>query len=160
VTYSVNKSSSSSSEVRNYCHSCCCCLFIIGDDYHRWETNKQMRETNTPWVSFDNHIACVTANGILWTWDEGRSAKLRYDDWEPRKRRARLGKERFGGSLTVMVSCGGSHTLVLTALGLWTCGIGYYWQLGHGDKTEKLVLTLVRVEGFRGGQIVRRNWSH
>jgi len=34
VAYSVSKSeSSSSSEVRNY-------------DHHRWETNKQMRETN------------------------------------------------------------------------------------------------------------------
>ena len=41
VTYSVSKSeSSSSSEVRNC-------------DHHRWETNKQMKETNTPCVSFD-----------------------------------------------------------------------------------------------------------
>jgi len=41
VAYSVNKSeSSSSSEVRNY-------------DHHRWETNKQIRETNTPCVPFD-----------------------------------------------------------------------------------------------------------
>jgi hypothetical protein len=40
-SYSVSKSeSSSSSEVRNY-------------DHHRWETNKQMRETNTPCVPFD-----------------------------------------------------------------------------------------------------------
>ena len=39
--YSVSKSESSlSSEVRNY-------------DHHRWETNKQMRETNTPCVPFD-----------------------------------------------------------------------------------------------------------
>ena len=41
VAYSVSKSESSSSlEVRNY-------------DHHRWEPNKQMRETNTPCVSFD-----------------------------------------------------------------------------------------------------------
>jgi len=41
VTYSVSKSeSSSSAEVRNY-------------DHHRWETNKHMRETNTPCVPFD-----------------------------------------------------------------------------------------------------------
>jgi len=41
VAYSVSKSeASSSSEVRNY-------------DHHRWETNKQMRETNTPCVPFD-----------------------------------------------------------------------------------------------------------
>jgi len=41
VAYSVSKSeSSSSSEVRNY-------------DHHRWEPNKQTRETNTPCVPFD-----------------------------------------------------------------------------------------------------------
>jgi len=41
VAYSVSKSeSSSSSEVHNY-------------DHHRWETNKQMKETNTPFVPFD-----------------------------------------------------------------------------------------------------------
>jgi len=39
--YSVSKSESSSSwEVRNY-------------DYHRWETNKQIEETNTLCVPFD-----------------------------------------------------------------------------------------------------------
>jgi len=41
VAYSVSKSESSlSSEVRNY-------------DHHRWETNKQMKEINTPCVPFD-----------------------------------------------------------------------------------------------------------
>ena len=46
VTYSVSKSdSSSSSEVRNY-------------DHHRWETNKQMRETNTPSVPLT--CSCLT----------------------------------------------------------------------------------------------------
>ena len=41
VAYSVSISeSSSSSEVRNY-------------DHHRWETNKQIRETSTPCVPFD-----------------------------------------------------------------------------------------------------------
>jgi len=41
VAYSVSKSeSTSSSEVRNY-------------DHHRWEPNKQMKETNTLRVPFD-----------------------------------------------------------------------------------------------------------
>jgi len=41
VAYSVSKSeSSSSSQVRNY-------------DHHRWETNKEMKEPNTPCVPFD-----------------------------------------------------------------------------------------------------------
>jgi len=41
VAYSVSKSESSlNAEVRNY-------------DHHRWETIKQMKETNTPCVPFD-----------------------------------------------------------------------------------------------------------
>jgi len=37
---------------------------------------------------------------------------------------------------------------------LWSCGWGDYSRLGHGDTADKLVLTLVRAEGFRGAQIV------
>jgi len=44
VSYSMSKSdSSSSSEVRSY-------------DHRIWETNKQMRETNTPCVPFDGFL--------------------------------------------------------------------------------------------------------
>jgi alpha-tubulin suppressor-like RCC1 family protein len=37
---------------------------------------------------------------------------------------------------------------------VWSCGLGYYGQLGNGDTANKLVLTLVGAEGFRGAQIV------
>jgi hypothetical protein len=54
-----------------------------------------------------------------------------------------------------MVACGEDYTLVLTAMGLvWNCGYNGNGQLGHGDKADKLVLTLVGAEGFRGVQIV------
>jgi len=49
----------------------------------------------------------------------------------------------------VMVSCGGEHTLVLTAITVWSCRWGSYGQLGHGDTADKLVLTLLGAEGFR-----------
>ena len=52
-----------------------------------------------------------------------------------------------------MVSCGQEHTLVLTAVGVWSCGWGDFCQLGHGDSADKLVLTLVGAEGFRRVQI-------
>jgi len=65
-----------------------------------------------------------------------------------------MGKEMCGRSPAVMVSCGGRHTLVLTAVGVWSCGWGYYCQLGHGDTADKLVLMLVGAEGIRVAQIV------
>jgi len=65
--------------------------------------------------------------------------------------------ELFGGQLALMVAChgGNAHTIVLTVGGLWTCGTGQYGLLGHGDETDKIVLTQVVVECFEGNaQIV------
>jgi len=100
------------------------------------------------------HTACVTAKGTLWTWGNGQYGRLGHGDREPRQRPVRLGKEMYGGSPAVMVACGARHTLVLTGVGLLSCGFGDDGQLGHGDKAERLVLTLVTAEGFRGAQIV------
>jgi len=101
------------------------------------------------------HTACVTAKGTVWTWGNGAFGNLGHGNREPRQRPTRLGKEIYGGSPAVMVACGGKHTLVLTAVGLvWSCGYGEYGQLGHGDMADKLVLTLVGAEGFRGAQII------
>ena len=101
------------------------------------------------------HTACVTAKGTLWTWGNGQNGRLGHGDREPRQRPTRLGKEMFGGSPAVMVACGFVHTLVLTAMGLvWCCGRNDCGELGHGDEADKLVLTLVGEEGFRGVQIV------
>jgi len=98
------------------------------------------------------HTACVTAKGTLWTWGNGQNGRLGHSDREPRQRPTRLGKEMFGGSPAVMVACGEDYTLVLTAMGLvWNCGYNGNGQLGHGDKADKLVLTLVGAEGVQGG---------
>ena len=102
-----------------------------------------------------HHTACVTAKGKLWTWGNGEFGQLGHGDRESRQRPERLEKEMYGGSPAVMVACGGSHTLVLTAGGLvWSCGDGDLGQLGHGDTSYMLVLTLVAEEVFRGEQIV------
>ena len=44
----------------------------------------------------------------------------------------------LGGSPTVVMACGGEHTLVLMS-----CDFGHFGQLGHGDETDQLVLMLV-----------------
>jgi len=66
------------------------------------------------------------ARGTLWTWGKGEFGKLGHGDREPRQRPSRLGKGMYGGSPAVMVSCGDQHTLVLTAMGIWSCGLGGY----------------------------------
>jgi len=101
------------------------------------------------------HTACVTAKGTLWTWGNGRTGQLGHGDREPRQRPTRLGKDMYGGSPAVMVSCGYYHTLVLTDVGcVFSCGWGLHGQLGHGDTADTLVLTFVGAGGFRGAQIV------
>jgi len=101
------------------------------------------------------HTACVTEKGSLWTWGKGHFGQLGHGNREPRQRPTRLGKEMYGASPAVMLSCGSDHTLVLAGVGyVWSCGDGYYGQLGHGDTADKLVLTLVGSEVFQGAQIV------
>jgi len=95
----------------------------------------------------------MTAKGTLWTCGNAQFSKLGHGDRETRKRTKRMGKEMYGGSPVEMVPCGQEHTLLLTAVGVWSCGWGDYGQLGHGDTADKLVLTLVGAEGFRGVQI-------
>jgi len=101
------------------------------------------------------HTACVTAKGTLWIWGDVGSGRLGHGDIARRQRPHRLEKELYGGSPAVMVSCGFAHTLVLTAAGLlWSCGYGGNGQLGHDDTANKLVMTLVGSEEFRGAHIV------
>ena len=53
-----------------------------------------------------------------------------------------------------MVSCGASHTVVLTEPEcVWTCGDGRYGKLGHGN--DKLQLTLKLVSISEGSRPVR-----
>jgi len=103
----------------------------------------------------EKHTAGVAKDGALWSWGDGHFGQLGHGDRKPRQRPQRLGKERFGGSPAVMVACGGGHTLVLTAAGLvWSCGYGFFDQLGHGDHKDKLRLTLVADKQFRKAHIV------
>jgi len=55
----------------------------------------------------------------------------------------------LGGSPTVVMACGGEHTLVLMS-----CDFGHFGQLGHGDETDQLVLMLVAEMEFKEAQSV------
>ena len=64
------------------------------------------------------HTICVMVKGMLWTWGNGAFSKQGHGNSEPKLRPTRLGKEMYGRSPAVMVSCRGKHTLVLTAVRL------------------------------------------
>ena len=54
----------------------------------------------------------------------------------------------------IQVACGLCHTAALSSNGeVFTCGWGYYGQLGHGDKEDRSVPTKVEIPG--GERIVK-----
>ena len=103
-----------------------------------------------------NHTAASTSEGELLTWGSGSDGQLGHGDRAVRTRPAKLGREVFGGSSVILVSCGGfhtmgGHTMVETEVGrLFTFGFGNFGQLGHGDRNDRDV----PAERFRGARVV------
>ena len=97
-----------------------------------------------------SHLAAVAEDGAVRTWGEGNTGQLGHGDVEDRVRPTRLGREVFAGAPVVLVACGSSFTMVLTGVGsVYSCGHNDCGQLGHGDKTSRLVFT--QVFGQLGG---------
>jgi alpha-tubulin suppressor-like RCC1 family protein len=100
----------------------------------------------------ERHSAASTSEGELLTWGVVNRAV--------RMRSAKLGREVFGGSSVILVSCGclhtmGGHTMVVTEKGrLFTFGSGASGQLGHGDTNDRDVPVEVGVSRFRGARVV------
>ena len=89
------------------------------------------------------------------TWGHGLYGQLGHGDEQDRTRPAKLGREVFGGSAVMMVSCGGYHTMAVTEVGrLFTFGAGDNGQLGHGDRSKRNVPVEVGGARFRGARIV------
>jgi alpha-tubulin suppressor-like RCC1 family protein len=100
------------------------------------------------------HAACVTSKGVLYTWGNGKHGELGDGFQEIRLNPQQINLATHGGEPAVMVSCGASHTVVLTEAGcVWTCGDGRYGKLGHGN--DKLQLTLKLVSILEGSRPVR-----
>mmetsp|Transcript_15912 Transcript_15912/g.25810 ORF Transcript_15912/g.25810 Transcript_15912/m.25810 type:complete len:606 (+) Transcript_15912:105-1922(+) len=105
------------------------------------------------------HTGCLTADGELYTWGEGKFGRLGHgaerNCHSPRLVETLLGKKPR------QVSCGGFHTAVVTEDGrLYTFGGGEHGQLGHNDRVNKVKPTLVQaLEGYFVSQITC-GWSH
>ena len=101
------------------------------------------------------HLAVVAEDGAVYTCGSGDYGQLGLGDRLPRRRLMRVPQALFAGSRVVMVSCGFSHTMAVTAAGhAWTCGYNAGGQLGVGDKTNRLGFTQVDAGQLGGARIV------
>eukprot|EP00742_Colponemidia_sp_Colp-10_P008629 GILJ01009358.1.p1 GENE.GILJ01009358.1~~GILJ01009358.1.p1 ORF type:complete len:377 (-),score=32.54 GILJ01009358.1:488-1618(-) len=92
-----------------------------------------------------SHSACISEEGMLFTWGEGRWGQLGHNSTE-----AELAPKRVEGVRDVaMVACGVRHTVcVLTDGSTYAWGANSDGQLGVGDKAKRLAPCLV--EGLQG----------
>jgi len=95
------------------------------------------------------HKACITSDGILWTWGTSLTGESGHGDCKTRERPQIIPRSVFDGSSAVMVSCGINHMMVLTAERVvFTCGSNSYGQLGLGSCYDHDELT--KIKGFFG----------
>lgn len=107
-------------------------------------------------VAGEHRSAAVASGGSVHTWGVGWAGVCGHGHEWDHNFPARLLKESFGGSPTVMVTVGWHFTVVVTADGtLWTFGTGREGQLGHVNREKRLVPMLVDQECFGGA---RSSW--
>jgi len=113
--------------------------------------NQRIRLAAAGWY----HLAVVAEDGAVYTCGRGEEGQLGLGDGQPRRRLTRVPQALFAGSRVVMVSCGGWHTMAVTAVGhAWTCGENEYGQLGVGDTANRLGFTQVDTGQLGGARIV------
>lgn len=105
------------------------------------------------------HTGCLTAEGELFTWGEGKFGRLGHGA-ERNCHSPRL-VETLIGKKPRQVSCGGFHTAVVTEDGhLYTFGGGEHGQLGHNDRVNKVKPTMVQELKDVFVSQITCGWSH
>ena len=98
------------------------------------------------------HSLALAADGAVWSWGAGAYGQLGHGD-EQQDQLLPKKVEALAGRRVVTVSAGGGHSLAITADGaVWSCGMGYAGQLGHGDEQHQLLPK--KVEAFAGRRVV------
>ncbi len=107
------------------------------------------------------HSAVLAEDGGVWTWGEGKFGRLGHgteaNASEPTK------VEALSENKMVKVACGGFHSGAITESGdVYTWGGGEHGQLGHGEKVNKTVPTLITSRELKSKVVVSITcgWSH
>ena len=92
------------------------------------------------------HTACLTADGLVYTWGRGHQGWLGLGDTEDRVVPT-LVRGGLEGRKVLQIAAGTNHTMCVTAEGaVFACGYNILGQLGVGDRENRLVPTLLRGE--------------
>jgi RCC1 and BTB domain-containing protein len=105
------------------------------------------------------HTGCITDEKQVYIWGEGKFGRLGLGS-ERNCHSPRL-IEDFTGTNAKQIACGGFHTAVVTDDGkVYTFGGGEHGQLGHGDKFNRVVPTLVQALENEHISQITCGWSH
>jgi len=97
------------------------------------------------------HTAVVTDRGGVWTWGLGEDGQLGHEQRVSSRVPVEIGPQRLGGLCALMISCGHSHTGVITeGGGMWMWGAGAKGRLGLGDSERRLSPTQMPREALGG----------
>jgi len=90
------------------------------------------------------HTLVLTAAGFVWSCGYGRYGRLGHGDEADKLVLTCVGAVEFRGAHIVMVAAGGHHSVTLGIDGrVWTWGFGDSGQLGHNNRENRLVPTLL-----------------
>ncbi|MBI3795231.1 MAG: RCC1 repeat-containing protein [Nitrospinae bacterium] len=89
------------------------------------------------------HSASLGSDGTIWAWGNDSNGQLGDGQTLSRSSLAQVGKalsnSAFNSTKSTAVSCGGAHTVALTASGTaWAWGSNGFGQIGDGTNTDKL----------------------
>ncbi|KDO32822.1 hypothetical protein SPRG_02515 [Saprolegnia parasitica CBS 223.65] len=105
------------------------------------------------------HTAALSDEGELYTFGEGKFGRLGHNS-ERNQLVARV-VETLHGKRIKQVACGGFHTAAVTDTGeIYTWGGGEHGQLGHGDKVNKTIPSLVKHLADKVVVQITCGWSH
>ncbi|EQC36786.1 hypothetical protein SDRG_05620 [Saprolegnia diclina VS20] len=105
------------------------------------------------------HTAALSEEGELYTFGEGKFGRLGHNS-ERNQLVARV-VETLHGKRIKQVACGGFHTAAVTDTGeIFTWGGGEHGQLGHGDKVNKTIPSLVKHLADKVVVQITCGWSH
>lgn len=105
------------------------------------------------------HTACLSESGEVFTFGEGKFGRLGHNSERNQLTARRV--EALANKRIKQIACGGFHTAAVSETGeVYTWGGGEHGQLGHGDRVNKTIPTLIEALSEKLIVQVTCGWSH